>query len=122
MAGGGGGELRRGGVVESRAVFGSTNTKSEAQTIQTINNSLLSLTNGTYSGSSHLPAAGPRGNMYYPGFKRNFWLEYSSPPSTSMGTLAPTPPPAPPGPSFLHPGTNGSVQTVLLGENSNAHT
>ena len=53
--------------------------------------------------------AGQDGNIYYPGFKRNFWLEFSSPNPQSA-----TPPP-PPRPVFLHPGTNGSVQTVTLG-------
>ena len=58
--------------------------------------------------------AGPGGNVYYPGFKRNFWLEFSSPSPSKAFSPSPTPP-APPRPVFLHPGTNGSVQTVTLG-------
>jgi len=57
---------------------------------------------------------GPGGNVYYPGFKRNFWLEFSSPSPSKAMTPPPTPP-APPRPVFLHPSTNGSVQTVTLG-------
>jgi len=58
--------------------------------------------------------SGPGGNVYYPGFKRNFWLEFSSPSPSKAFSPSPTPP-APPRPVFLHPGTNGSVQTVTLG-------
>ena len=58
--------------------------------------------------------AGQDGNIYYPGFKRNFWLEFSSP-NPQSATPPPATPPPPPRPVFLHPGTNGSVQTVTLG-------
>jgi len=57
---------------------------------------------------------GPSCNVYYPGFKRNFWLEFSSPSPSSPAPPPPTHPP-PPRPLFLSPGRNGSVQTVTLG-------
>ena len=42
------------------------------------------------------------GNVYYPGFKRNFWLEFSSaPPETEAAPVSVTP--ATPRPRFLHP-------------------
>ena len=58
--------------------------------------------------------AGPGGNVYYSGFKRNFWLEFSCPSPRKAFSPSPTPP-SPPRPVFLHPGTNGSVQTVTVG-------
>ncbi len=59
-----------------------------------------------------LICAGPRSNLFYPGYERNFWLEFSTPSSSSA---APSPR-GPPRPTFLHPGTNGTVQTVTLGQ------
>ena len=56
------------------------------------------------------------GNIYYPGYKRNFWLEFSSPSSMSeISVTAPTTPSVP-RPQFLHPSTNGSIMTVTLGQ------
>ena len=46
---------------------------------------------------------GPACNVYYPGFKRNFWLEFSSPSPSSPAPPPPTHPP-PPRPLFLSPG------------------
>ena len=65
-----------------------------------------------------LPPFHRPGNIYYPGFKRNFWLEFTSP--RSEAAAAPSadsaPAPAAPRPHFLHPSTNGSVMTVTLGQ------
>ena len=64
----------------------------------------------------------PQGNVYYPGFKRNFWLEFSSPTPESErareGWPAVSSSPSPPRPQFLYPATNGSVQTVTLGRST----
>jgi len=56
-----------------------------------------------------------QGNIYYPGFKRNFWLEFSSP-TPRQEMEAPPTTPSQPRPQFLHPSTNGSIQTVTLGQ------
>ena len=60
-----------------------------------------------------------KGNVYYPGFKRNFWLEFSTP-TPGSGHLPPptTPDTRVPRPQFLHPSTNGSIQTVTLGRST----
>ena len=59
------------------------------------------------------------GNVYYPGFKRNFWLEFSSPSPASERSPGPVSSSASPlRPLFLHPSTNGSVQTVTLGRST----
>lgn len=60
-----------------------------------------------------------QGNVYYPGFKRNFWLEFSSPSPASERSAGPVSSSASPlRPLFLHPSTNGSVQTVTLGRST----
>ena len=57
------------------------------------------------------------GNVYYPGFKRNFWLEFSSArPETEAAPVSVSP--ATPRPRFLQPSTNGSIQTVTLGRST----
>ena len=63
-----------------------------------------------------LPQFHRPGNIYYPGFKRNFWLEFTSPRSEAAPSPAPAPAPVAPRPHFLHPSTNGSVMTVTLGQ------
>ena len=63
-----------------------------------------------------LPPFHRPGNIYYPGFKRNFWLEFTSPRSEAAPSPAPAPAPVAPRPHFLHPSTNGSVMTVTLGQ------
>ena len=66
------------------------------------------LCQNTFTATVHstweMKCSGPSCNVYYPGFKRNFWLEFSSPSPSSPAPPPPTHPP-PPRPLFLSPGS-----------------